>query len=230
MWLSINVNKIDTFRKTLKEFIEQAASKSLSAVDNNHSPRRFFVVTSSRMISRGTQFRENERPRIVAPLPESLLDRSSRSRETRQYTWMFYRWQSLGTRSCLLSGAPGALMAFWAMLSRYLYARQADWCRLKAKSERSRRDLRDSFIRFSTREAIRVRRLCNECTNQPPCSPPFWRTLSRFAFRSFASLRVYFPLFLSPFIHTHTHTHGQLLSCSGSRERFSNRLQCKRAA
>ena len=53
MWLSINVNKIDTFRKTLKEFIEQAASKSLSAVDNNHSPRRFFVVTSSRMISRG---------------------------------------------------------------------------------------------------------------------------------------------------------------------------------
>ena len=120
---------------------------------------------------------------------------------------MFYRWQSLGTRSCLLSGAPGALMAFWAMLSRYLYARQADWCRLKAKSERSRRDLRDSFIRFSTREAIRVRRLCNECTNQPPCSPPFWRTLSRFAFRSFASLRVYFPLFLSPFIHTHTHTH-----------------------
>lgn len=59
----------------------------------------------------------------------------------------------------------GALTAAWAVLFRSIYTRTAE-C---ASSKRSLRDLTQTvgfFIR-PPRKAIRVRRWCNECTNQP---------------------------------------------------------------
>ena len=152
--LSVGANKIDTFRNDFeKEFVERAASISSSAIDRDHSALRS--------------------PSVLEPLPESLLDRSSGSRRDEaiymdvlsvtaaRYTFVSFE-RSTGCFNGVLSHA---LEVFIRASGRLLPAQSAAWAI-------SRRNLRDSFIRFSTREAIRVRRLCNECTNQPPFHTP----------------------------------------------------------